>query len=207
MWPSHTPFGVPSPPRGWRGGQEDSCRAEHDLYVSVPQIPHDRARRCPALRPGVPPTPVQLRSGTGGAQQQAVRRTRATVASPWQLGGKRVRGSEAGASFSVAHSDHVLSGVGFPVLTGAVCVDSFPPVAGEVSGARTTPACRRACPLSSTAPSTPTPPPFWLWPPSPDAGLDLAPRIERPALPYPPSVPQQPLVLYLPGSARPRPPA
>lgn len=97
--------------------------------------------RHPALGPGVPrlprPNVVWHRvSAAGGLCGGHVAR----VASPWQLGRKRVRGSEACASFSVAHSDHVLPGVGFPVLTGAAYVDSFPPVAGEVSGPHTIPA-------------------------------------------------------------------
>lgn len=102
------------------------------LHVSVPRIPHDRARCCPALGPGDPtdprPTAVWHRvSAAAGLCGGHVAR----VASPWQLGGKRVRGSEAWASFSVAHSDHVLSGGGFPGLTGAVYVDLFLPVAGR----------------------------------------------------------------------------
>lgn len=115
-----------------RGGQEDGYRAERGEHRPQPFTAWSLGYRTTGpgaallSAPGSPRPPSNCGLAPGELSTGLCGGHVAWVASPWQLGGKRVRGSGACASFAVVYSDHVLSGVGFPVLTGAVYVDSSP---------------------------------------------------------------------------------
>lgn len=118
------------------------------LWDTAPSAP----RLCPSDAPG-----SHLPTSSCGLAQSEVGHRAVGAGHVARAGRKQARGSEACPRVSAALSDHVLSGVGGPVLPGAVHVDSSPPAALGVSAPHTTPALGPV--ISAVLPPTPPTPP------------------------------------------------